>query len=111
MDETLKILDFVYDGITITSPEFLECIDSPDDYNFPRYRSGQVKSISCPQYVHRSGAIFIRRIMDRNGKVILVGIENYRHASNENKFREITRKVVEELMVTISQSEDKESRK
>jgi hypothetical protein len=51
--------------------------------------------------VHRSGALFIRKMKDRFGKVILAGIENYRHASGENRFREITRKVVKELSVLV----------
>lgn len=105
VDETLKELDFVYDGITVTSPQFLECIDDGKDFSFARYRSGKVKSIPCPQFVHRSGALFIRKVTDRSGKVILVGIENYRHASNENMFREITRTVVHELAEKISKLE------
>jgi hypothetical protein len=101
----LKDLDFVYDGITVTSPQFLECIENGRDFSFARYRSGKVKSIPCPQFVHRSGALFIRKVTDRSGKVILVGIENYRHASNENKFREITRRVVREVADKISKIE------
>ena len=87
--EALLKLDFVYDGITMTSPQFVECIDNSDDYRFPRYRSGRAKAIPSPQFVHRSGAIFIRKLTDRQGKAILIGIENYRHASNENMFRDI----------------------
>jgi hypothetical protein len=75
----------------------LECIDDGKDFSFARYSSGKVKSIACPQFVHRSGALFIRKVTDRFGKVILVGIENYRHASKENMFREVTREVVHEL--------------
>jgi hypothetical protein len=97
VDKILKDLDFVYDGITITSPQFLECIDDGNDFSFARYRAGMVKSIPCPQLVHRSGALFIRKVTDRSGKVILVGIENYRHASKENMFREVTREVVHKL--------------
>ena len=91
-------LDFVHDGVTITNPRFLECIDNSDDFRFPRYhRSGKVKPISAPQFVHRSGAIFIRKLTDREGKVILFGIENYRHASVENRFREIAKSVIEKV--------------
>lgn len=110
MDDTLQKLDFVYDGVTVTSPQFLECIDG-DDFNFARYRSGMMKSIPSPQYVHRSGALFIRKLTDRSGKVILVGIENYRHASNENMFREITRRVVRQLKEIFASTQDGHGKK
>ena len=95
--EALLKLDFVYDGITMTSPQFVECIDNSDDYRFPRYRSGRAKAIPSPQFVHRSGAIFIRKLTDRQGKAILIGIENYRHASNENMFRDIAKSVIKKV--------------
>ena len=98
IEETLLKLDFVHDGITITSPQFLECIDNSEDFRFPHYRSGRVKAIPAPQFVHRSGAIFIRKLTDREGKTILVGIENYRHASVENKFREISKSVIKKVL-------------
>jgi len=113
IEQSLLELDFVHDGVTITSPQFLECIDDSDDFRFPRYhRSGKVKSIASPQFVHRSGAIFIRKLTDREGKVILVGIENYRHASGENRFREIAKSVIERVSHVIeslpSSSNDKD---
>jgi hypothetical protein len=43
---------------------------------------------------------------DRHGKVILVGIENYRHASGENQFREITRNIVKELSNLVQNLEE-----
>jgi len=97
VEDALLKLDFVYDGITITSPQFLECINNSDDYRFPHYRSGRVKAIPSPQFVHRSGALFIRKIKDRQGKVILVGIENHRHASDENMFRDISPAVMKKV--------------
>ena len=106
VDRVVKDLDFVYDGVTITSPQFLECIDDSDDFSFPRYRQGKIKSIASHQYVHRSGALFIRKMKDRYGKVILVGIENYRHASGENQFREITRNIVKELSNLVQNLEE-----
>lgn len=88
----------MHDGITMTSPQFLECIDNSEDFRFPHYRSGRVKAIPSPQFVHRSGAIFIRKLTDREGKVILAGIENYRHASVENKFRQIAKSVIKKVL-------------
>ena len=55
VEDILFRLDFVYDGITITSPQFLECIDNREEFRFPHYRSGRVKAIPSPQFVHRSG--------------------------------------------------------
>lgn len=110
VEDALLKLDFVYDGITITSPQFLECINNSDDYRFPHYRSGRVKAIPSPQFVHRSGALFIRKIKDRQGKVILVGIENHRHASDENMFRDrslaVMKKVFDMVELLPSQNED-----
>ena len=97
VEAALFELDFVYDGITITSPQFLECINNSDDYRFPHYRSGRVKAISSPQFVHRSGALFIRKMTDRQGKVILAGVENHRHASDENMFRYIAKSIMKEV--------------
>ena len=92
----------MHDGITITSPQFLECIDNSEDYRFPHYRSGRVKAIPAPQFVHRSGAIFFRKLTDREGKAILVGIENYRHASEENNFREIAKSLIKKVIDSIN---------
>lgn len=98
IEDALLQLDFMYDGVTMTSPQFLECIDNSEDFRFPHYRSGRVKAIPAPQFVHHSGAIFIRKLTDREGKVILVGIENYRHASVENKFRQIAISVIKKVL-------------
>jgi len=97
VEDILFRLDFVYDGITITSPQFLECIDNREEFRFPHYRSGRVKAIPSPQFVHRSGALFIRHITDRQGRVILAGIENYRHANHQNNFRQIAKSIMKEL--------------
>lgn len=84
----LRWMDFLEDGIRFTNGQVLDCIDNSHEFDFPRYRNGKVRAIPCRQFVHRSGAIFIRDIRDRQGWSILVGIENYRHANKENKFRE-----------------------
>lgn len=81
-------MDFLDDGIRFTQGQVLDCIENSHEFDFPRYRNGKVRSIPSRQLVHRSGALFIRDIRDRQGWSILVGIENYRHASRENRFRE-----------------------
>jgi hypothetical protein len=102
VDGALEKLDFIYDGVTVTTPQFLSVLDDSESYAFPQYRSGKVKSIPAPQYVHRSASIFIRRIEDKHGKVILVAIENYRHASSENRFRDTAKKVLKEIFAMVS---------
>jgi hypothetical protein len=102
IDAGLQVLDFIYDGVVITTPQFLSVLENSQHYNFPQYRSGKVRSIPAHQYVHRSASIFIRKLQDEEGKVILVGIENYRHASNENKFRDTAKKVLKEVFAMVA---------
>jgi hypothetical protein len=88
MGDELKKMDFLDDGIRFTNGQIVDLIEKSHEFDFPKYRNGKVRSIPSRQYVHRSGAVFIRDLRDRQGWSILVGIENYRHASKENKFRE-----------------------
>ena len=93
----MKKKDFVDDGIHFTDSQVLECTGDSHEYDFPKYRSGKVKTIPARQFVHRSGALLIRKILDRQGWAILAGMENYRHASNENGFRDIAVKILREV--------------
>jgi hypothetical protein len=102
LDEALKERDFIHDGIQFNDPQLLICIDKSEEYDFPKYRSGKIKSIPARQYVHRSGALFIRKICDRQGWTILAGIENNRHASTENGFREIAKRVLREVSEVVA---------
>ena len=102
LDAVLKEKDFIHDGTQSTDANVLECIDKGHEYDFPRYRSGKIKAIPSRQYVHRSGALFVRKIIDRQGWAILAGIENYRHASKENGFREIASQLVKEIAEQIT---------
>jgi hypothetical protein len=105
VDEILKGMGFVDDGIQFTNASVLECIDSSGEYEFPKYRSGKIKNIPARQYVHRSGALFMRNIQDRQGWTILAGIENYRHANKENAFRETACQIVREVSELVAQQE------
>jgi hypothetical protein len=87
--------------VTVTTPQFLSVLDNSDNYAFPQYCSGKVKSIPVTQYIHRSASIFIRRIEDKHGKVILVAVENYRHASSENRFHDTAKKVLKEIFAMV----------
>lgn len=80
--------EFIDDGIRFTDSQVLDCIEQSEDFNFPRYRSGKIRSIPSRQYVHKTGALFIRNIRDRQGWSILAAMENYRHESKENGNRE-----------------------
>jgi hypothetical protein len=98
LDDALKKKDFVADGIHFTDSQVLECIENSEEYDFPKFRiSGEIKNIPARQYVHRSGALFIRNMRDRQGWAILAGIENYRNADKENDFREIAKKMMREV--------------
>jgi hypothetical protein len=86
--DELKQMDFLDDGIRFTNGQVVDLIEKGHDFDFPKYRNGKVRGIPSRQYVHRSGAVFIRDVRDRQGWSIFVGIENYLHASKENRFRE-----------------------
>eukprot|EP00980_Cylindrotheca_fusiformis_P010443 scaffold2322_cov135-Cylindrotheca_fusiformis.AAC.2 len=103
VDAVLKSKGFVDDGVRLTDGSVLECIDRSEEYDFPR-RRGKIKSIPGKQYVHRSGALFMRNIMDQQGWTILAGIENYRHASKENEFRKIASRLVREVAGLLAQN-------
>ena len=96
IDERLLANSFVEDGIFLTDPQFLACIDNFDEFDFLRSRTGKVRHISGRQYVHQSGAFFIRNMRDRQGWAILVGIENSRVASRDG-FTETVRSILREI--------------
>lgn len=100
--EQLKKMDFVDDGIRFTYGHALDSIENSHEFDFPKYRNGKLKSIPSRQYVHRSGALFVRKLRDRQGWAILVGIENYRHANKENKFRETALQKLHELAEAVA---------
>jgi hypothetical protein len=98
LDDALKARDFVCDGIHFTEPQVLECIENNDEYDFPRYRrGGRIKSIPARQYVHRTGALFIRDIRDSQGWSILAGLENHRLATQENGLRDAAWTLLQEV--------------
>jgi len=88
MLEELRKMEFIYDGTRFTNPQILDGIEHGDEFDFPRSNSGKVvRSIPSRQYVHRSGALFIRNIRDRQGWSLLVVIENYRPATDDHNRR------------------------
>ena len=82
-DELVKNRDFVYDGIHLTESQILECTDDGDEFDFPKYRSGRIRTIPAMQYVHQSGAVFIRTIRDLQGWMLLAFIENTRLSTRD----------------------------
>ena len=87
MVQKLLQMDFVHDGTRFTDGQVLDRIERSDEFDFPKYRNGKLKGIPSRQYVHRSGALFIRNLRDRQGWSILVGIENHRQATIDNNRR------------------------
>ena len=98
LEDELKKIDFVDDGIHFTDPQMLECIENSQAFQFPKHRfTGKIKNFPARQYVHRSGALFIRAIRDQQGWAILAGIENNRHANKENGFREMAKTLMQKV--------------
>jgi len=97
----LKSNGFVDDGVWMTEGQVLDCIDQGHDFDFPKYGTGRVRPIPSQQYVHRSGAVFMRCIRDRQGWAILAAIENYRHANQENGFRDTAKAIAVEVAAQI----------
>lgn len=88
---------FADDGIHFTDiMQVLKCIDRGEEFDFPKYRSGKVRHVPARQFVHRSGTLFVRKIRDRQGWVIMVVIENGREASRDG-FRETVQRILREL--------------
>jgi hypothetical protein len=87
MIDELRKMDFVYDGTRFTNGQVLDRVERSQEFDFPKYRNGKVRGIPSRQYVHRSGALFIRYIRDRQGWSILVGIENHRQAASDDNLR------------------------
>ena len=84
MVQNLLQIEFIYDGIRFTNGQVLDRIERSHEFDFPKYRNGKLRGIPSRQYVHRSGALFIRNIRDRQGWSILVGIENHRQTNIDN---------------------------
>ena len=77
LDQLLLDNDFVDDGIHMTKPNFLSCVD--DDFKFRRNDHNEIMAIAGRQYVHRpTGAIFVRLMRDEQGWAIIAGLINYR---------------------------------
>jgi hypothetical protein len=76
LDRGILERDFVDDGIFMTEPNFLDCIEDAKDYTFPRNWRSQIAKIPARQFVHRTGTLFIRLMMDEKGWAILAAIEN-----------------------------------
>jgi len=71
--------DFVYDGIHMTNPSYLKTIENSHEFKFEVKRwCKEIHSVPARQYVYRTGAVFIRLIMDEQGWLILVVILNLR---------------------------------
>ena len=84
-------MDYVNDGIHFTESQILDCIDG-NDFDFPKYRSGRIRSIPARQYVYRpTGAVFIRTIRDLQGWMIIVFIENTRLPTKDDSHGQMKR--------------------
>eukprot|EP00541_Cyclophora_tenuis_P012136 CAMPEP_0116542456 /NCGR_PEP_ID=MMETSP0397-20121206/1026_1 /TAXON_ID=216820 /ORGANISM="Cyclophora tenuis, Strain ECT3854" /LENGTH=197 /DNA_ID=CAMNT_0004066467 /DNA_START=303 /DNA_END=896 /DNA_ORIENTATION=- len=76
IEAILRQQRFVSDGIFMTEPSFLPCLDDTVELEFPKSRVGGVKPIAGVQYVDPDGLLFVRVLEDSNGCSILFGIVN-----------------------------------
>uniref|UniRef100_A0A7R9WM87 Uncharacterized protein n=1 Tax=Craspedostauros australis TaxID=1486917 RepID=A0A7R9WM87_9STRA len=115
IDDALANSVFVNDGVYFTKSSVLSCIDGSEDYDFSRARAPRNKKkaddenkksagvrltrISSRQFVHRSGSMFVRKLRDQKGWVILVVIPNTQHSSRHDlpKYRRMLRSSFLEL--------------
>lgn len=111
LDALLKSKDFLFEGVQMTKPtSILEFIESSQDYDFKRSRWGdqEYSRVASKQYIHRSGALFVRMIPDSTGLALLMVIENQRNASRENNFKAIARFILVDLQKTIEDNDKSE---
>jgi len=98
VEDSLVARGFVDDGIHMTEPNFTEVIERGNEFEFPRFRmSRKHKKIPARQYVHRSGAIFVRLIRDEQGWLIVVAFENTTFIGRDFSMRTIATSKFKEL--------------
>lgn len=97
LDNALIERNFVDDGIHMTEPSFMKCVENIDEFKFPLSRMGNPRNIPARQYVHRSGSLFIRLLRDEKGLVILVGLENTKQIKTDKDIRNIAASVFQDV--------------
>eukprot|EP00977_Amphora_coffeiformis_P002947 scaffold568_cov160-Amphora_coffeaeformis.AAC.4 len=71
----LTATDYVHDGVFPTeATNIAECIEGGSDFKFRRWG----KLPHGRQFVHRSGTLFVRIVVDRQGWALIVAFANYR---------------------------------
>jgi hypothetical protein len=96
--------DFVHDGVFSTDAiPVTECIDNGKEFDF-----GNRWSIPAlgRQYVHRSGTLFVRQLIDRKGWSILVAFGNYRYITREDTSRESAQDAFKDLEQCVASLEE-----
>lgn len=71
----LPAADYIYDGVFPTeATSVAECIEGGSDFKFRRWG----KQPHARQFIHRTGSLFVRIIVDRQGWALIVAYANYR---------------------------------
>ena len=71
----LTAKDYIHDGVFLTeATPIVECIEGGGDFKFRRWG----KLPNGRQFVHRSGTLFVRIVVDRQGWALIVVFANYR---------------------------------
>jgi hypothetical protein len=100
--------DFVHDGVFSTDANTVtECIDNGKDFDF-----GNRWSIPTlgRQYVHRSGTLFVRQLIDRKGWSILVAFGNYKYITREETSRESAQEAFKDLKQCVASLEETDAK-
>lgn len=76
----LAAKDYIHDGVFPTEASTIaECIHGGSDFRFRRYG----KLPPGRQFLHRSGTLFVRIMVDRQGWALIVAFPNNRVTSRE----------------------------
>ena len=94
----LTAKDYIYDGVFPTeATSIAECIDGGSDFKFRRWG----KLPHARQFIHRTGFLFVRIVVDRQGWGLIVAYANYRLITRDEGGQEKCCSVVRELSEVI----------
>lgn len=91
---TLAAKDYIHDGVFPTEASTIaECIEDGSDFKFRRYG----KLPHARQFLHRSGTLFVRIVVDRQGWALIVVFANSRHIARDKSLHQNCCSVLREL--------------
>ena len=98
--------DYIYDGLFATdAASIAECVDGGSDFKFRKWG----KAPHGRQFIHRSGALFVRIVVDRQGWALIVAFANYRLQGTQQKCCHAVRELAE-IVNELSRSTNQQAR-